>query len=325
MTRTPMLLLRRMAAPALLALLVCGAAAAAPEADLVIAESARGKLTLADYEAELAKLPAATRAEFAASALRLRQYLDNLYVARVLAADARAEGVDKDPVLARQIATQVDKLLAQAQVERIEAAAAVAFDKAPDKFIARARELYLVNPARYAVPEKVRAAHILVLIKDGNRDAALARATEIRAKAVAGADFAALAREFSEDPTAARNGGELGFFEAKAMDPAFASAAFAMTRKGEISAPVLSKFGYHIILFEDRQPAGVRSFEEVKPELMAEQKTKAVADARDEVMRRIFSDPTLKVDVELIDRINAEAVARTNVAQPAAQPAPGKP
>ena len=82
------------------------------------------------------------------------------------------------------------------------------------------------------MPEKVRAAHILVTIKDGNKDAALAKATDIRAKAVAGADFAKLAREFSDDPTVARNGGELGFFEAKSMDPAFAAAAFAMTTQG---------------------------------------------------------------------------------------------
>ena len=55
---------------------------------------------------------------------------------------------------------------------------------------------------------------------------------------------------------------------------------------------------------------------------MAEQKTKFVADARDEVTRRIFSDPTLKVDVDLIDRINAEAAARSASAKP---PIPAKP
>jgi peptidyl-prolyl cis-trans isomerase C len=313
--------LPRVFAVALSAMLFASAPVSALEPTDVIAESSRARLTVADYEAELAKLPAATRAEFAASALRLKQYLDNLYISSVLAADARAEGLDRDPVLARQIATQVNKMLAQAQVERIEMAAAAEFDRSPDRFTARARELYLVNRAKYGVPEKVRAAHILVMIKDSNKDAALARATDIRAKAVAGADFAKLAREFSDDPTVARNGGELGFFEAKSMETPFAAAAFAMTRKGEISAPVLTKYGYHIILFEDRQPARVRTFEEVMPEIMAEQKTKFVADARDEATRRIFTDPTLKVDVDLINRINAEAAART----PSAPPVPAKP
>ncbi len=260
----------------------------------------------------MAKLPAANRGDFAASALRLKQYLDNLYIARVLAADARAAGLDKDPVLSRQIAMQVDKLLAQAQVERIEAAAAAEFDKSADKYAARARELYDVSRARYAAPEQVRAAHILVTVKDGKSDAALARAEEARAKALAGADFAKLAREYSDDPSATRNGGELGFFEAKAMDPAFAKAAFAMTRQGEISPVVQSKFGYHVILFEERRPARVRTFDEVKPEMMAEQKTKVVADAKAEATRGIFSDPTLKVNVELIERLNTEAAAKSD-------------
>ncbi len=88
--------------------------------------------------------------------MRLKQYLDNLFIARALAADARAGGLDKDPVLARQIAMAVDKLLAQAQVDRIETAAAAAFDQSTEKFTARARELYRVNRAKYGVPERVR-------------------------------------------------------------------------------------------------------------------------------------------------------------------------
>jgi len=310
--------LPRQLAVALTALVVAASshALAAGPTD-VIAESSRARVTLADYEAEIAKLPPDSRKEFAASELRLKQYLDNLYIAHVLAYDARAEGLDKDPVLARQIATQVDKLLAQAKVDRIEAAAAAEFDKSADKYSKRVRELYDVNRAKYAVPERVRAAHILVAIKDGNRDAALAKATDIRAKAVAGADFTQLARQFSDDPSVARNGGELGFFEAKQMDPTFATAAFAMTRKGEISAPVLTKFGYHIILFEERRPAAIRTFEEVKPEMMAEQKTNAIAEARAEATRKIFADPTLKVNSELIDRIHNEAAAWSDNSKPA--------
>ena len=85
-----------------------------------------------------------------------------------------------------------------------------------------------------------------------------------------------------------------------------------MTRKGEISAPVLTKFGYHVILFEDRQPAGVRPFEEVKPELMADQKSKAIMEAKAAATRQIFQDPTLKVNVEIIERLNSEAAVRSD-------------
>ena len=234
----------------------------------VIAESARARLTIGDYQAEVAKLPGSLRAEFAANPLRLRQYLDNLYMLRVLAADARAQGLEKDPVLARQIALQVDRMLAQARVDRIEAAAAADFDRNSETYVARARELYLVNRDQYAVPERVRAAHILIKVVDGDRDAALRKAETIRAQAVApGADFTKLAREFSDDPKAATNGGELGYFAASAMDPAFAAAAFALQKPGDISVPVLSKFGYHIIRLEDRRPATIRTFDEMKPEL----------------------------------------------------------
>jgi peptidyl-prolyl cis-trans isomerase C len=284
-------------------------AATALEPTAIIAESSRAKLSIADYEAEVRKLPDSARAEFAANQLRLRQYLDNLYMLRVLAADARAEGLDKDPVLARQIAIQIDRMLAQAMVDRIEAAAESQFEKDLDKHVARVREIYAVSRDKHAVPERVRAAHVLVKISDGDREAAMRKAEQVRAQAVAGADFAALARQFSDDPAAAKNGGDLGFFEAKAMDPAFAAAAFALKNPGDLSEPVLSKFGYHVILFKERRPASVRTFDEVRPELLAQQKKKAIDDARAAAQREIFSDPTLKVDAALIERINADAAA----------------
>ena len=313
--------LRAATCTALLGALTIGIAhAATPESADVIAESSRARITLADYEAEITRLPQDMRGEFAASELRLKQYLDNMYVSRVLAADARAAGLDKDPAIMREIAGQVEKVLAMARVDRIDAAAAAEFDRSLDKYIARARELYVVNRANYATPEQVRAAHILVAVKDGDRGAALRRAEELRVKAQGGADFSALAREFSDDPTAARNGGELGFFDAKAMDPSFAAAAFAMTRKGEISAPVLSKFGYHIILFEDRRPAGTRSFESVQPEILADLKKKALADARAEATRQIFADPTLKVNVELIQRIHSDAARNSDASNLPSKP-----
>ena len=301
----------RFAILACAALPLAGARAWAIGPNEVIAESARAKVTMADYEAEIDKLPPVSRAEFAANKLRLTQFLDTLYTSRVLAADARASGLDKDPLLARQIAIQVDRLLAAARYAQLEAAAGAQFDKSIDQYTPRAREIYAATRSKYAVPEQVRVAHILVKIKDGNADAALKRAGEARAKALAGADFATLAREYSDDPSVARNGGELGFFEMKTMDAAFAAAAFAMTKKGELSQPVKSSFGYHIILFEDRRPAATKTFDEAKGEILSDLRKRAVDDARGAAVRDVFSDPTLKVNNALIDQINIEGANTT--------------
>ena len=301
----------RFAILACAALPLAGARAWAIGPNEVIAESARAKVTMADYEAEIDKLPPVSRAEFAANKLRLTQFLDTLYTSRVLAADARASGLDKDPLLARQIAIQVDRLLAAARYAQLEAAAGAQFDKSIDQYTPRAREIYAATRSKYAVPEQVRVAHILVKIKDGNADAALKRAGEARAKALAGADFATLAREYSDDPSVARNGGELGFFEMKTMDAAFAAAAFAMTKKGELSQPVKSSFGYHIILFEDRRPAATKTFDEAKGEILSDLRKRAVDDARGAAVRDVFSDPTLKVNNALIDQINIEGANAT--------------
>ena len=77
-----------------------------------------------------------------------------------------------------------------------------------------------------------------------------------------GADFAAIAKEFSEGPTKAR-GGDLGFFAKGRMVPDFEKAAFAM-KIGEISKPVKTRFGWHIIKVEEKKDGRTRSFDEVK-------------------------------------------------------------
>jgi len=212
-------------------------------------------------------------------------------------------------------------MLALARYAQLDAEASAAFDKAIAAYTARAQEIYANTKSKYAVPEQVRAAHILVKARATEAETQK-RVDEVRAKAVPGADFNALAREYSDDPSVKSNGGELGFFDAKAMDPAFAAAAFAMKTKGEISAPVKSAFGWHIILFEDRRPAGYRTFDEVKPQILAELRQRAIDENRAANTRAIFSDPTLKVNNELIEQIYTEGAAATHALQ---APPPAKP
>jgi peptidyl-prolyl cis-trans isomerase D len=122
--------------------------------------------------------------------------------------------------------------------------------------------------ARYETPERRRASHIL--IEAGTDDAAARReAEQIAARIKAGEDFATLARENSDDPGSKEAGGDLGWATREAYVPAFADALFGM-KQGEVSPPIKTQFGYHIIRLDGIEPPGQRSFEEVRAELEPE-------------------------------------------------------
>ena len=123
--------------------------------------------------------------------------------------------------------------------------------------------------------EQIHTRHILIRMQGslvslapGQKDLsdadALAKALEIRQKIVQGADFAALARTDSYDMGSSAKGGDLGFVKRGQTVPSFEEAAFALPT-GELSQPVKTAYGYHIIRVEERQPT--KSFEELRPEI----------------------------------------------------------
>jgi parvulin-like peptidyl-prolyl isomerase len=116
-------------------------------------------------------------------------------------------------------------------------------------------------------------------------------------------DFPALAKELSEDPTATSNGGRLSWFPRGAMDPVFELAAFGLRNPGDLSEPVLSSFGYHIIRLEGRKPARQLQFDEVKVKIIDEMRTNYVNEKRDALVGGIRSDPRLEVNKEAIDAL----------------------
>ncbi|MBF0110242.1 MAG: peptidylprolyl isomerase [Magnetococcales bacterium] len=115
--------------------------------------------------------------------------------------------------------------------------------------------------------ERFKARHILVKV-DANRseEAARARIEEVRRKIEDGEPFEKWAAEVSEDANSARDGGHLGWFERGAMVEAFDKATGAL-KKGEVSAPVRTPFGWHLIKLEDRESLSPSSFEAQKPML----------------------------------------------------------
>lgn len=140
------------------------------------------------------------------------------------------------------------------------------------------RAYYEESKAQYQEEEKRRVAHILV---DNSADDAAAeeKAKAILAELKAGADFAALAEEKSDDVVSAELGGDLDWIERDVMDPAFEDAAFALANVGDITDVVATEFGYHIIKLTDLQAQVEKPFEEVADELRAELEKNAKLDA----------------------------------------------
>lgn len=148
-----------------------------------------------------------------------------------------------------------------------------------------ARRQYESFKTSYVAPEQRRASHILLTVPpgaDGDAiEAVRSRAEALRAEIEAGADFAALAREHSEDLGSAAQGGDLGYFERGATAPlldeplfpaAFEDAVFSMA-VGEVSAPVRSEDGFHIIRLEDIRAGGTKTFEDVREQVVAEMRS----------------------------------------------------
>lgn len=158
---------------------------------------------------------------------------------------------------------------------------------------------YQDQKANFMSPEQRLVSHILIKV-DKNADAAaqkaaLAKAQTIEEQLKAGKDFATLAKADSDDLGSKAQGGDLGWIEKGVTDPAFESALFAMT-KGEISKPVKSEEGYHIIDLRDIRPEKVRSFDEVKADLAKKylegEREREYSDISGKLTDAIYQDPT---------------------------------
>jgi peptidyl-prolyl cis-trans isomerase D len=247
----------------------------------------------------------ATRSELQ-SLLRLRLQRRELEYL-LLPAASFLNGVEvSDEVVATYYAAHRDDYIAPERVKLsyldLDIAGIAESLKADDEAL---RAYYNQNQSLYKSPEQRRASHILIPVEEGS-DAAVVTQAQSEAQAIlervrGGEDFATVAKAVSKDPGSAEEGGDLGFFEAGVMEPAFDEAVLNL-QPGEISDLVRTPFGFHIIkLTEIREGEG-----------------KSFAEARDEVERAYLKAEAERLFYEYAERLGTIAYEEPDSLQPAA-------
>ncbi|MDJ1157463.1 peptidylprolyl isomerase [Chelatococcus sp. SYSU_G07232] len=173
-------------------------------------------------------------------------YVIDLRIGAKAALDAK---VDAEPDFARRVAYFRDKVLLDDYLAR-----EVKKAMTPEA----ARKLYDDTVANLKPEQEVRARHILVETEE--------EAKKVHARLKGGEDFAKVAGEVSKDPGSGKEGGDLGYFTRDRMVPEFAEAAFKL-EPGQLSEPVKSQFGWHVIRLEDKRVKPLPTFEEVKDQV----------------------------------------------------------
>ncbi|MDX9717158.1 MAG: peptidylprolyl isomerase [Thauera sp.] len=272
----------------ILVLSLLGAAAAHAADESVLVRASNGVVvTATDVLADAERIPPEVRAHVFQDAGRVAQQASNLAVMRSLAAQARAEGLAEDPMIAAAVRQAADAVLGNALLAR--AVAAVEVDRSAAERLALAD--YRSNPQRFRTEEEVQARHILL-----RGEGAVERAKALREQLLQpGADFAAFAEKHSEDPGSAVRGGDLGFFARGRMVGAFEEAAFAL-EPGGLSEVIETEFGAHIIKVEARRAPGVRPFEDVRESLVAEIVKSLQAEARAALVAPITASVVPDID-----------------------------
>ncbi len=261
------------------------APAAAPKqvsADTVVLTVGTEKLTRAQFEDLLAALPENVRATANGPGRGKRQLAEQLAEVLAIAQEARKRKLDQAPAVKQIIELQTDQVLAGALARQISN------DTKPDE-----AAMHTYFDQHRAEFERVTASHILIRFKGSSAPArpgekdlsdeeALAKAQEIRKKLLGGADFAATAKAESDDTGSGAKGGSLGTFGHGQMVPPFEQAAFTLPLN-QISEPVKSQFGYHIIKVEGRTS---KNFEEAKPDLEKQLGPQLTREALDKIHKQ---------------------------------------
>lgn len=240
-------------------------------------------ITANDVLAELQRASVAERQSILSQPDAIQQIANNLLVRRALAAEAERDGLLGDPLMVSTLVIARDRALSDARLVRLDAQNNPS-DAALDAY---ARNVYQTSGTRFEKPAQTRARHILLA---NNGAESLQKAQALLAQLRAGASFEELAKANSTDQGSAARGGDLGFFGAGQMVRPFEDAVNALAKPGDLSAPVESQFGYHIIRLEERREKSRQPYEDVRTQLLSEARTAILNETRTQKVLSLNKD-----------------------------------
>jgi len=159
-----------------------------------------------------------------------------------------------------------------------------------------AREYYAANPSEFTQPASVSVHHILIKAEERGYSAALREIERIQLLLQEGADFGELAEQLSEDDSAGMNKGRLGVIKPGQTYPTFEEAAFALSEPGQISPPVFTIFGIHLIRLDKSVPAETIPFEKFSSRLQ----TKLMDQSKAKIREQIFNEQRETLEMEMV-------------------------
>ncbi|MGH9518174.1 MAG: peptidylprolyl isomerase [Terriglobales bacterium] len=243
-------------------------AAKSAEADPIVISAGTEHIRASQLEALIAGAPAQTRAEMESNKRAVAEELGKMLA---LDAEARRQGLDQSPAFKAQMLVTRDSTLAKAEVERLQTTA-----KPTD---AQIQAYYAAHASEF---QQTKLRHILIGDNETpngpnprTKEAALAKATTIEARLKKGETFATVAKEVSDDPGSKEKGGELGDITPGQTVPEFETAV-AKLPVGQVSEPIHTRFGYHIVEVESRATVPL---EQAKSSIEQQLGTQSVNDA----------------------------------------------
>jgi peptidyl-prolyl cis-trans isomerase C len=219
----------------------------------IVAKLDNQNLHESDIDAEINALPESMR-DIGADPRARAAILQTLIRRKILSRQAIAMGIDKDPVVQQQIERARENILVQTLKDQELKSLTPPDEKTIEAY-------YNSHKADFTIPEQIHARHILVNDED--------TANKVYRLLKRGKDFAALAAQYSQDDGTKARGGDLNWFSRGAMIPAFEEAAFALKKPGDISKPVHTQFGWHIIQLLGRRPATLKTLDEAHDEIIS--------------------------------------------------------